>query len=149
MSCRIKIVNVISGVLCLMLIVPILIVLIMSFGKSSYMIFPPTSLSVKWYVEFFSSPEWMNSLFSSLVIAVLSSLIATTLGFLGAYLLVRGRYGSQTLIISFCLLSLFIPTIITSVALHFVSVPIDLPGCKVCIALCHAALSLPVVLLLL
>src|SRR3546814_16356823 len=83
MSGRIKIVNVISGVLCLMLIVPILIVLIMSFGKSSYMIFPPTSLSVKWYVEFFSSPEWMNSLFSSLGIAVLSSLIATTLGFLG------------------------------------------------------------------
>src|SRR3546814_1886641 len=126
MSGRIKIVNVISGVLCLMLIVPILIVLIMSFGKSSYMIFPPTSLSVKWYVEFFSSPEWMNSLFSSLGIAVLSSLIATTLGFLGAYSLVRGSYGSKKLIISFCLLPLIIPNIITSVDLYFVSSPMDM-----------------------
>src|SRR3546814_14926850 len=91
----------------------------------------------------------MNSLFSILGIDVLSRLIATTLGFLGAYSLVRGRYGSKKLIISFCLLPLIIPTIITSVALYFVSVPLDLVGSKVWIAICHAALAIPVVLLIL
>lgn len=146
---QIRIVNIISAILCLLLIAPILIVVVMSFGESSYMIFPPSSLSTKWYGEFFASPEWMESLASSLGIAVLSSLLATTLGFLGAYSLVRGKYGNKKLIISFCLLPLIVPTIITAVALYFASVPLDIVGSKVWIAVCHAALAIPVVLLIL
>src|SRR5690606_17648413 len=146
---QISITNLITGVLCLILIAPILIVVVMSFGKSSYMIFPPTAFSTRWYVEFFSSPEWMNALLSSLMIAVLSSLISTSLGFLGAYALVRGKFGNKKLIISFCLLPLIIPTIITAVALYFASVPLDLVGSRIWISICHASLALPIVLLIL
>lgn len=146
---QLKIVNVISFFLCLVLIAPIAIVIVMSFGESSYMTFPPASLSVKWYEEFFTSSEWMASLFSSFVIAILASVIATTLGFLGAYSLVRGSYGNKKMLVSFCLLPLIIPTIITAVALYFTSVPLDLVGSKVWIAVCHAMLAIPVVLLIL
>ncbi len=146
---QIRLVNFISAILCVVLIAPILIVVVMSFGASSYMIFPPDSLSTRWYEEFFSSPEWMSSLASSFLIALLASVIATTLGFLGAYSLVRGKYGNKKLIISFCLLPLIVPTIITAVALYFTSVPLELVGSKIWIAVCHAALAIPVVLLIL
>jgi len=146
---QIRLVNFISAILCVVLIAPILIVVVMSFGASSYMIFPPDSLSTRWYEEFFSSPEWMSSLASSFLIALLASMIATTLGFLGAYSLVRGKYGNKKLIISFCLLPLIVPTIITAVALYFASVPLELVGSKIWIAVCHAALAIPVVLLIL
>ncbi|GAB2889443.1 ABC transporter permease [Paralcaligenes ginsengisoli] len=149
MNKRIKFVNILSAILCLILIAPILIVVIVSFGKSSYMIFPPSSFSTKWYLDFFSSPDWMGSLVTSLIIGLVSSLIATTLGFLGAYSLVRGTYRNKKLLISFCLLPLIIPSIITAVALYFASVPLDLVGSKLWIAICHAALSIPVVLLIL
>src|SRR5690606_1772783 len=62
---------------------------------------------------------------------------------------VRGRYGNKKMIISFCLLPLIVPTIITAVALYFASVPLDIVGSKVWIAVCHAALAIPVVLLIL
>jgi ABC-type spermidine/putrescine transport system permease subunit II len=146
---QIRFSRVMTWVICALLILPIFIVVVMSFGKSSYMVFPPTELSVRWYEEFFSSPEWMSALGSSLVIAILASLISTTLGFLGAYSLVRGRYGCKKMIISFCLLPLIVPTIITSVALYFASVPLDLVGSKVWIAVCHASLAMPIVLLIL
>ncbi|WP_051401647.1 ABC transporter permease [Advenella kashmirensis] len=146
---QLRIVNFISFLLCIVLIAPIAIVVIMSFGESSYMAFPPTTLSVKWYQAFFSSPEWMESLVTSFVIALLASVIATTLGFLGAYSLVRGTYGNKKLLVSFCLLPLIIPTIITAVALYFTSVPLDLVGSKLWIAICHAMLAIPVVLLIL
>jgi len=146
---QIRLVNFISAILCVVLIAPILIVVVMSFGASSYMIFPPDSLSTRWYEEFFSSPEWMSSLASSFLIALLASVIATTLGFLGAYSLVRDKYGNKKLIISFCLLPLIVPTIITAVALYFTSVPLELVGSKIWIAVCHAALAIPVVLLIL
>jgi putative spermidine/putrescine transport system permease protein len=149
MNKRIKFVNILSAILCLILIAPILIVVIVSFGKSSYMIFPPSSFSTKWYLDFFSSPDWMGSLVTSLIIGLVSSLIATTLGFLGAYSLVRGTYRNKKLLISFCLLPLIIPSIITAVALYFASVPLDLVGSRLWIAICHAALSIPVVLLIL
>ncbi|VVD61203.1 Inner membrane ABC transporter permease protein YdcV [Pandoraea eparura] len=146
---KIPVAQVLTWVICSLMIVPILIVMTVSFGKSSYMIFPPTSFSLRWYDEFFSSPEWMSSLGSSLLIAILASAIATTLGFLGAYSLVRGRYGHKKLIVSFCLLPLIVPTIITSVALYFASVPLELVGSKVWIAVCHSSLALPIVLLIL
>lgn len=149
MNTRIKFVNILSAILCVILIAPIFIVVIVSFGKSSYMIFPPSSFSTKWYLDFFSSPDWMGSLVTSLIIGLISSLIATTLGFLGAYSLVRGTYRNKKLLISFCLLPLIIPSIITAVALYFASVPLDLVGSKLWIAICHAALSIPVVLLIL
>ncbi|MBN9091746.1 ABC transporter permease [Pandoraea pnomenusa] len=146
---KIPVAQVLTWVICSLMIVPILIVMTVSFGKSSYMIFPPTSFSLRWYDEFFSSPEWMSSLGSSVLIAILASAIATTLGFLGAYSLVRGRYGHKKLIVSFCLLPLIVPTIITSVALYFASVPLELVGSKVWIAVCHSSLALPIVLLIL
>ncbi|TAL81354.1 MAG: ABC transporter permease [Candidimonas sp.] len=146
---RIKFVNILSAILCVILIAPIVIVVIVSFGKSSYMVFPPTSFSSKWYEDFFTSSEWMNSLLISLIIALVSSFISTTLGFLGAYSLVRGKYRNKKLLISFCLLPLIIPSIITAVALYFASVPLDLVGSKIWIAICHATLSIPVVLLIL
>lgn len=146
---KIPVAQVLTWVICALMIVPILIVMTVSFGKSSYMVFPPTSFSLRWYDEFFSSPEWMSSLGSSLLIAILASAIATTLGFLGAYSLVRGRYGHKKLIVSFCLLPLIVPTIITSVALYFASVPLELVGSKVWIAVCHSSLALPIVLLIL
>mgnify|MGYP001550503120 CR=1 FL=1 len=149
MNKRIKFVNILSAILCVILIAPIFIVVIVSFGKSSYMIFPPSSFSTKWYLDFFNSPDWMGSLVTSLIIGLVSSLISTTLGFLGAYSLVRGTYRNKKLLISFCLLPLIIPSIITAVALYFASVPLDLVGSKLWIAICHAALSIPVVLLIL
>jgi len=149
MSGRIKFVNIISAILCIILIAPILIVVVVSFGKNRYMAFPPSAWSVKWYLDFFSSSDWMSSLAISLVIGLVSSLISTTLGFLGAYSLSRGKYGNKKLLISFCLLPLIIPSVITSVALYFVSVPLGLVGSKLWIAVCHSTLSVPIVLLIL
>jgi len=64
---------------------------------------------------------------------VAGSVIATTLSFLGAYSLVRGKYGNKKLIISVCLPPLIAPTIITAVALclYFTSVPLELVGSKI------------------
>ncbi|WP_322057902.1 ABC transporter permease [Paraburkholderia sp. J63] len=138
-----------TWIVCAMLMLPIVIVVVVSFGKSSFMLFPPTSLSIRWYTQFFESPEWMSALFTSFVIAIMTSAIATLLGFLAAWSLVRGQFGRKKLIISFCLLPLIVPSIITSVALYFASAPLDLVGSKIWIAVCHASLALPIVLLIL
>ena len=43
----------------LFLIVPMLIVVPMSFSGSEYLEFPPREWSLRWYASYFNSPEWM------------------------------------------------------------------------------------------
>lgn len=147
-SLGIRIVNAVSLILCFVLIAPILIVVYMSFDAGSYMLFPPKSLSLRWFDAFFQDLEWMASLRHSFQVAVLAAVVATVLGFLGAYALVRGSFRNRKMLLAVCLLPLIISPIITAVALYFVAVPLELLGSTVFLALSHAALAIPVVMLI-
>ena len=67
------------------LILPTLIVIPMSFSGASYLEFPPTSFSLRWYAAYFGSAEWMSATKTSLIAAFLTTAIATPLGSLCAY----------------------------------------------------------------
>ena len=67
------------------LILPTLIVIPMSFSGASFLEFPPTSFTLRWYREYFGSVEWMSATRTSLIAAVLTTAIATPLGSLCAY----------------------------------------------------------------
>ena len=67
------------------LILPTLIVIPMSFSGASYLEFPPTSFSFRWYFTYFGSEEWMSATRTSLIAAILTTAIATPLGSLCAY----------------------------------------------------------------
>ena len=41
------------------LVLPIFIVVPMSFSASRFLAFPPPSWSLRWYAEYFGSAEWM------------------------------------------------------------------------------------------
>jgi putative spermidine/putrescine transport system permease protein len=135
-----------AGVL---LMAPIVIVIILSFGEQSALKFPPDSFGLRWFNTFFSDSRWQKALRSSLLIGFLSCLMATGIGFLAAYAMVRGRFGYKKALLSFMLMPMIIPHVITAIAMYFVSVPLKMVGNPVWIALCHAVVSLPIVLLIL
>ena len=58
------------------LILPTLIVIPMSFSGASFLEFPPTSFSFRWYAAYFTSPEWMSATKTSLIAAVMTTAIA-------------------------------------------------------------------------
>src|SRR5436190_21841223 len=76
----------------LFLIAPTLVVIPMSFNASPTLEFPPTGFTLQWYEMFFSDRMWSRSLTDSLTLAVLTALMASILGTLAAYALVRGRF---------------------------------------------------------
>ncbi len=67
------------------LILPTLIVIPMSFSGAAYLEFPPKEWSLRWYREYFGSTEWMAATRTSIIAAILTTLIATPLGALAAY----------------------------------------------------------------
>jgi ABC-type spermidine/putrescine transport system permease subunit II len=134
---------------CLVLMAPIVIVLILAFSGAGYLQFPPTSFSLRWFVRFLGDPEWQQSLWVSLVIGVVACVLATTVGFFAAYAFVRGSSPGKKLLLSLLLLPIIVPTVITSIAMYFLSARLHLVGNLVWIGVCHAIIALPVVLLIL
>jgi ABC-type spermidine/putrescine transport system permease subunit II len=86
---------------------------------------------------------------SSLQIGIIACLVATTIGFMGAYALSRSRLAGKRLILSVSLLPIIAPTIITSIAMYYASARLGLIGNVFWVGLCHAVIALPIVLVIL
>jgi putative spermidine/putrescine transport system permease protein len=135
--------------ICLMLMAPIVIVVILAFSGAGYLAFPPTSLSLRWFVRFLGDPQWQAALWYSLVIGVIACVLATVVGFFATYALVRGDFPGKKLLLSLLLLPIIVPTVVTSIAMYFLSARLHLVGNLLWIGTCHAVIALPVVLLIL
>lgn len=134
---------------CTILIIPIIIVGILAFSDQSYMQFPPRAYSMRWFRAFFGDPMWQQSLRTSFMVALIACGVSTIIGFFAAYAFVRNKIGNKKLLLSFMLLPIIIPSVITAIALYFVSNEIGLIGNIVWLGICHAAIALPIVLLIL
>jgi putative spermidine/putrescine transport system permease protein len=128
---------------------PIAIVVILAFSGAGYLQFPPTSFSFRWFVRFLTDPQWQAALWYSLVIGIIACALATVVGFFAAYAFVRGDFPGKKLLLSLLLLPIIVPTVITSIAMYFLSARFHLVGNLLWIGICHAVIALPVVLLIL
>jgi ABC-type spermidine/putrescine transport system permease subunit II len=134
--------------LCVLLLGPILVVVVVSFSGDAYLAFPPHSLSLQWYQRFLGDGRWLDALFNSLVTAAMCCLVATATGFLAGYGFLRGRLAFRTTLMSLMLMPLIVPSIVTAISIYFLSVRLGLIGSRTWLAMAHAAVALPVVLIL-
>jgi spermidine/putrescine transport system permease protein/putrescine transport system permease protein len=107
---------VLYAAICLYLFVPILVVIVYSFNSArSLQVFG--GLSFRWYRAFWNDPQIKDSLIASFEVAAVTMVVATILGTLLAFGLVRarGRTGGSANILM--LLPLITPEIVTAVGL--------------------------------
>lgn len=129
----------------LFLILPVLVILPVSFSAGSFLSFPPPGFSLQWYERLFSRPEWLDSAWRSIWIAGVVTLVSTVLGTLGAFGLVRGRFRGQRIVLAFVLSPLIIPGVIVAIAIYFFYAQFRLTGSAIAIALAHTTLAVPFV----
>lgn len=109
--------NVILALVYIFMYAPILVMVFFSFNESkSTSVF--TGFSLKWYAELFSRNDIMEALRNTLVLAVLSAIIATVIGTIAAY----GIYRTRSNIISSSFMTvtnipMMNPDIVTGVSL--------------------------------
>ncbi len=81
----------IAGFTLLLLILPAIVVLIVSFTAGSTLKFPPPGLSLRWYRELALSPDIIDPALTSLKVAAISTLLCILLGTGAALALSRSR----------------------------------------------------------
>jgi putative spermidine/putrescine transport system permease protein len=137
-----------TGCVALFLLLPIGIIIPLSFSSAQYLQFPPPGFSLQWYARFFGRPEWMASLWLSLRVAVMSTVFTVTLGVLAALALVRGRFAGKSAAYAVILSPMIVPTIITAIAVYFFFARLHMIGSPLAMALGHTVVALPLVVII-
>ena len=117
-----------TGLIGLFLLLPIVFIVLLSFGSSQWLVFPPPGWTLKWYGQFFSNPDWMNAAAASLKVAVLTTICAVALGLPTAFALVRGRFPGREMLYGLFTLPMIVPLVIIAVAVYALFLSSATPG---------------------
>ncbi|HEY0247163.1 MAG TPA: ABC transporter permease [Gryllotalpicola sp.] len=130
----------------LYLVLPTLVVIPMSFSTSSTFAFPPVGFTWKLYKNFFTTHGWLDALGNSLLVGVLTAVVATVLGTAAAVALnsLRGRFAG--LVRTLLMIPLVAPSIVIATAVYITFLTWHLTGSLQGFVLAHSAISLPFVL---
>ena len=91
------------------LVLPTLVIVPISFNAAPSLDFPPKGWSLQWYEKFFTDPTWLRALGNTLQIALLTTVVATTLGILAALGLAKLRFKGKALLENYFLMPMIVP----------------------------------------
>ena len=127
------------------LVLPVFVIVPISFSSARFLQFPPKGFSLQWYVEYFTSRNWVYATVRSFQVGILTMIMATILGTLASFAIVRGDFRGKRLVYGIILSPLIIPVIITSVAIYYFFAKLHLVGTLWGLVLAHTVLAIPFV----
>ena len=136
------------GALLAFLVAPILVIVITSFNASPYLEFPPRGLSLRWYVNFVSSPQWIEPALLSLQIALFVTVAATLLGTSAAIGIVRGEFRAKRSLELFFVSPMVVPIVVLALGLYFLFSGYRLLNTPLALALGHTVIATPIVIVI-
>jgi putative spermidine/putrescine transport system permease protein len=136
------------------LMVPILIIIPLSFNTEPYFSFTegmlaldPAAYSTRWYANIFNDPKWMIAIRNSFVIGFAAAVISTVLGTIAAVGLSSPVMPFKRLIMALLLSPMIVPLIIIAAGMFFFYSRFNLVGSYTGLILAHAALGVPFVII--
>ncbi|MEM9475872.1 MAG: ABC transporter permease [Pseudomonadota bacterium] len=124
------------------LYIPMIILITYSFNESR-LVTVWAGFSTKWYGELMRDESFLDAAWVTLRVAVVSSTIATVLGTMAAYVLVRGgRFFGRTLFSGMIYAPLVMPEVITGLSLLLLFISIGLDRGIFTIILAHTTFSM-------
>ncbi len=124
------------------LYLPMMILIIYSFNASK-LVTVWAGFSTRWYGELLQNDAFLSAAWVTLKVAVFSSTIATFLGTMAAYVMVRsGRFFGRTLFSGMIYAPLVMPEVITGLSLLLLFIAIGLDRGVLTIVLAHTTFSM-------
>ncbi|MFB2557071.1 ABC transporter permease [Herbiconiux liangxiaofengii] len=130
------------------LYLPIAALIVYSFN-SSEVSYRFDGFTFRWYAELFADEMLLDSLRTSAIVGLIAALIATTIGFLTAFALVRYRVKGRAFFLGAILIPLIVPEIVLGVSLLTVFSTAGIPTGLLTLVLGHVVITLPLATLVL
>ncbi len=124
------------------LYLPMVLLVVYSFNESK-LVTVWAGFSTKWYGELLRNEAFLDAAWVTIQVAFISSTIATILGTMGAYVIVRaGRFTGRTLFSGMIYAPLVMPEVITGLSLLLLFIGIGLDRGMFTIILAHTTFSM-------
>ncbi|MEQ9327728.1 MAG: ABC transporter permease [Rhodospirillales bacterium] len=146
--------RVICGAIFLFLILPILVIIPLSFNAEPYFTFTPgmmsldpEAFSMRWYKDMVTNEQWTHSAWNSIIIAFFSTILATILGTVAALGLSKPYMPFKSFFMGVLISPMIVPLIISAAGMFFFYSKIGLSQTLLGIILAHTALGTPFVII--
>lgn len=101
----------------LFMVVPTVVIVYSAFNPTGRMQFPPESLTLKWFFNFFENDQFRGALVNSLLVTAIVTPVTLAIAVPSALALVRRRFAGRGLLGSLALSPLAVPGVVIGVAL--------------------------------
>lgn len=139
--------RVICSLIFAFLVIPILVIIPLSFNSEPYFTYPMPGYSLRWYEEFFNSPQWLLGLKNSIIVGIFATLVASVLGTLAALGLNRAEFPGKSAILGVLISPIIVPIVITAAGMFYFYSRIGLTGSLAGLAFAHATIGVPFVII--
>jgi ABC-type Fe3+/spermidine/putrescine transport system ATPase subunit/ABC-type spermidine/putrescine transport system permease subunit II len=135
-------------VMLVIIILPVIMIVPISFGAGSAIVFPPKELSLEWYYNLIDDPRWGRDALLSLQVAAVATLLATVTGTAAAIGMSRIENKALSKFLKmFFIAPMIVPLMVISVGLYIVFARNGLLGSMWALAIAHAIVVLPFVVM--
>ena len=134
-----------AGTMISILLVPIIAFVPMAFTGSTFLSFPPPSLSTRWFAEFAASPLWLGAMIRSFSIGFATAAITSLVAAMAALGVARTRSRLGSVAFLLYLSPMMVPSIVIAIALFYLFARISLVASNLGITIGHTVIAMPVV----
>jgi putative spermidine/putrescine transport system permease protein len=129
------------------LMAPVLVIIPLAFNADPYFTYPIKAWSFKWFIEFFTDEVWQTSVKNSFIIAILATLISTSLGTLASVGLTHRNLPGRAFITAILVSPMIVPIVIVAIGAYFFYSTLGIANSLTGIVLAHAVLGTPFVVI--
>lgn len=137
--------RILCALILIFLLMPILVIIPLSFSEGSLLLYPIPSFSLKWYEALLQSEPWMRATRNSFIVAPAATLIATVLGTMAAVGLQRANFFGKGILMAVLISPMIVPLVVVGVGVYLFFAPYGLTSSYTGLILTHAALGSPFV----
>src|SRR6185295_870410 len=127
------------------LMLPVVVVALASFSRTSYLTVPPRGLTLNWFTKVLGDAEYLHAIGFSVLLALVATAGAVGAGVAASFALIRRRIPGAAVISALLNAPLIFPAVVVGVALLQFYAMVHLNGTFVALALAHMVITLPYV----
>ncbi len=134
-----------AGLILVYLALPFFVIVPLSFSDQSYLSFPPTGWTTKWFAGIAKNPAWLQAAMNSLIIGVPTAFFSMALGTMAALAVSRGGLRSAGMVSILVVAPMMLPHVILAIGLYPVLLKLGLLGTHVAAIIGHTIIGVPLV----
>ncbi|MBN8873432.1 MAG: ABC transporter permease [Rhodospirillales bacterium] len=142
-----RLATIFTWLLLLFLVAPIVMVVPLSFSGNSFLEFPPTSWSTRWYAAFAGSLDYRQAVMNSVIVGLPVALLSSIFGTLAAIAIERGALPGRRILAALFVAPAIIPQMVLAIGLYPLMVQVGLIGSFPAVILGQTVICTPLVFL--